>query len=72
VKEEIEIDDRDVKSANTTVFKKKNPLGEKGNKQLDPKLQTNSRLEANLYSDSEYFELSQKFSTITDPKFFKP
>lgn len=47
-------------------------LTEKGSRHVDPKLQTNSRLEMNAYSDSEYFELSQKFSTITDPKFFKP
>lgn len=68
VKQEIEVDDRDVKSAHTTVFKKKNNLS------IDRKANlpyTNNKID-NTYSDSEYFQLSQKFSTITDPKVFKP
>jgi hypothetical protein len=39
---------------------------------LECKQTANHKIDNNGYSDSEYFELSQKFSTITDPKFFKP
>lgn len=52
MKEEIESEDRDVRSANTTIFKKKNNLKEKEGKHFDPKLETNSRLDINTYSDS--------------------
>ena len=58
--------ERNIESAQTTMFKTKNNLAkfnESKNKGFGGK--------SDHYSDSEYIELSQKFSTVTDGKMFK-
>lgn len=47
------------------MFKTKNNLGTKFSETKHPDRRSDN------YSDSEYVELSQKFSTLTDGKFFK-
>lgn len=51
-----------VSSPNTTQFKVKNEFTESISKGFDRR--------SDHYSESEYIELSQKFSTLTDGKFF--
>jgi hypothetical protein len=47
------------------MFKTKNNLGSKFSETKHPDRKSDH------YSDSEYIELSQKFTTLTDGKFFK-
>lgn len=54
--------DADQSSPNTTQFKVKNEFASSISKGFDRK--------SDHYSESEYIELSQKFSTLTDGKFF--
>jgi hypothetical protein len=57
---------RSVDTPNTiSMFKTKNNLGTKFSETKHPDRRSDN------YSDSEYVELSQKFSTLTDGKFFK-
>lgn len=54
--------DVDNSSPNTTQFKVKNEFTSSISKGFDRR--------SDHYSESEYIELSQKFSTLTDGKFF--
>lgn len=56
-------------SAKTTQLKKKLPRPP--NVPVDPNKAAAVKNDQSNYSDSDYFELSQKFSTVTDPKLFR-
>lgn len=58
---------RNTESAQTTLFKTKNNLVSKFNESKNRGFDRKS----DHYSDSQYVQLSQKFSTLTDGKFFK-
>lgn len=62
--------ERKVESAQTTLFKTKNNLATKKNGLNESKNAGFDR-KSDHHSDSEYFQLSQKFTTVTDGKFFK-
>lgn len=54
-------------SAKTSLFNTKNNLVNKFNESKNKGFDKRSE----IYSDSDYVELSQKFSTVTDGKFMK-
>lgn len=58
---------RHIESAQTTLFKTKNNLASKFNESKNKGFDRKS----DICSDSDYIELSNKFSTVTDGKFFK-